>query len=115
MLAGFQNARAFGFGDQHLDLFFRHGALALRRLPKQPEHRLGRDVEQPDRRSRHTRQRRHQWRDGAGDALGMAQRQVLGHQLANDQRQVGDCRKDDDVGQPVGDTISHATVNENLR
>ena len=45
------------------------GGLALRLLPKHPEHRLGREVEQPDGWSRDTRESRHQWRDGTGDAL----------------------------------------------
>ena len=34
-------------------------------------------------------------RDQAGDALGIAQRQLLRHQFADDQRQVGDDRDDD--------------------
>ena len=67
-------------------------------------------IEQPDGRSRDTRQCRHQWRDSARDAFSVTQRQVLGHQFADDQRQVGDRGKHAGVGKPFGDPFGYALI-----
>ncbi len=114
MLAGFEHAGSFRLGDQHLDLFLCDRCLALLLLPKQPEHRLGRDVEEPNRRRRRAGQCRHQRRHGARDGLGMAQRQVLGNELADDQRQIGDGRKHGHIRQPAGGAIRHTALDEDL-
>ncbi len=93
-LFGLEHALALGLGDDGLDLFVGDALVALAALAEQAQHAAARDVEQQD-------QRRADRGDHAPSAgatraampLGVAQRDLLGHQLADDQRDVGD---DDD-------------------
>ena len=62
--------------------------------PKQPEDQGAGPVEQPDERRGRDRQPPHRPRHDDRDRLGRAKRELLGHQLADDQRQEGD--EDDD-------------------
>ena len=89
-----------GLGDQHLDLLVGDLLLALAMLAEQPKHRTAGEIEQEDERQRHLGEDGHGRRDHDGNALGIAQRDLLGHQLADDERAVGD--GGDDHADPEG-------------
>jgi len=69
----------------------------LRRLraAEQAEDQIGRGVEQPADRRRGTRDDGHGRCHGAGQRLGMAERQALGRQLAHHDREIGNERDDE--------------------
>ena len=87
-----------------MDLVLRDLLLGLAAAAEQREDQLAGEIEQEDERQRDPRQNVHRGRDLDRDALGVAQRHLLRHQLADDQGGVGDERDDDadadDVGNP---------------
>jgi hypothetical protein len=93
---------ALGLGDEQADLLLRHALPRLLPPPEQPEEEPGGDLEQPHRRRGDAGQRRHRRGHGGGDALGVAQRDLLGHELADDQREVGDHRDHDGHADRLG-------------
>ena len=92
---GLEHAGALGLGDDGLDLLVGDPLLGLPALSEQAQHQPAGDVEQPDERGGDRGDERHQRGDAGGNALGIAQRDLLGHQLADDQRQVGNDDHDD--------------------
>src|SRR5215217_62079 len=87
-----EDARVCPFLEQDLDL-----PLAYRRLgggpyPQEPQHRVGRYAEKPDRWGSQGREEAHGPRHARGNRFGAVQGQTLGHQLSQDQREVGDER-----------------------
>ena len=113
-LVGFDGAVMLGLGDQHLDLLVGDLFLALAVLAEQPQNRAAGEIEQEDERQRHLGQDGHGRRDHDGDALGIAQRDLLGHEFADDQRAVGDRRHDDADAERIGKAGRHSHRHEGL-
>jgi len=116
MLVAFDHAGRGGLGDHGLDLLFSHPLLGLAGLAQQSQHGLARDVEQPDHRRADGRNQLHGRRDPGGYALGIAQGDLLGHQLAQDQGNIGDGHDNhanaDDIGDIVGNADGFEPVGE---
>ena len=67
----------------------------VRVTPEEPHERVGRDREQPDDRTHQRREPVQGWRDDQRDPDRLLQRQALGHELAQHQREVGDEERED--------------------
>ncbi len=93
-LALLDDAGGLGLGDDRAEFLLGDGMVAVARLAEQAEDQRARLVERPGERRRHPGQDDHRRGDGAGDRLGRAQRELLGDELAGDQRDIG--RDDDD-------------------
>ena len=98
--------RAFAFlehagmvrlGDDEVQLLGGDLGRGIAAHPQQPEDQGAGLVEQPDERRGRARDPQHRQRDDGGDRLGRAQRELLGHQLADHQRRISD--EDDDEGE----------------
>ena len=89
-LVALDHARGRSFGDQRLDLFFRDGRLLAGVAADEAEHEPGRGIQQPDDGRGDAREHVHGRRDGARDPLGIAQREILGNQFADHDREIGD-------------------------
>ena len=79
-----------GLGQKAVHLFFGHPIGAGPTLAQEPQNPPTRPVQKPNQRGGTARQ--HQHRGGHGDRqlFRIAQRQLLRHQLAHDQRDIGD-------------------------
>ena len=101
-LLAFDHAGGLGFGNQHLDFFL--GDLRLRgaALAEKGEHETSRYIEEPDEGARDLRQEHHGRCDRAGNGFGIAQRDLLRHQFADDQREIGNGGDDDAEGDRIG-------------
>ena len=79
------DARFRCLGDHQMQFLGGHLAFTFTVEPEQPEDRRARPVEQPDQRRGQPRDPLH-WHSGErGDGFGFAQRELLGHQFADDE------------------------------
>ena len=83
-------ARAFGLGDDQANLLVADPARLASGLPEQGQHQLARPVEHPDQRGGDAGDDPHHRGHARGDLFRRAQGDLLGHQFADDQRQIGD-------------------------
>ena len=89
VLFAFDHPAAGGFGKEHVQFFRRDRALPRGTHAEQAnQHARGR-IEQPHERRRHARQDRHGPRHDQRDGHRRPQRDLLGHELADDQRGIG--------------------------
>ena len=96
LFLGLEHALALGLGDDRLDLFVGDAILAGPCAAEQRQHQAARLVEQPHQRRGDRRDHRHAGRRAGRNPFGIPQRQLLGHELAEDQREIGN-RKDHDA------------------
>ncbi len=113
-LAGLEHAGVFGFRDDRTDFLVGHALFALGGLAEQHEDNLAGFVEDPDDRRRDLGNQHHRRCDGAGDSLGVFQRQLLWNKLADDQRQVGDSGDHQTDAGHIGPARWHALSDEPL-
>ena len=88
-----------------LTLLFGFAAMA-----EQPEQRLAGTIEQPHQRQRDLRHQHHRRRDLDRDRFGIAQRDLLRHQFADDQRGIGDDADDEADADGVGEALRQAEL-----
>ncbi len=93
-LAFLDHPRFRRLGDDQVEFLGRHAIFRFAVEAEQAEHQRRTVVEQPDERRRDTRQPVHRNRHEYRDPLGRAQRELLRHQLARDQREIGGKRND---------------------
>ena len=89
-LGGLHDPRLSPLPDQDGDLLLRDSRVGRGLHPEHAQDGAGGEAEEADQRARHARQPAHRARYQRGDRLGVAERQLLGHQFADDQREVGD-------------------------
>ena len=82
--------------------------------PSETEDQLGRGIEQPDDGSTDPGDQRHERRDGTGDPLGVLQRQVLGHEFAHHDGEIGDGTDHEAVAERFGGALGHALGEQDL-
>jgi hypothetical protein len=85
---------------------------SLAALAKQPQNAAAGNIEQPDQRRADLRQDGHGRRHPDGDAFRIAQRDLLGHEFADDQRTIGDEGDDHADAERVGDIGGNAGRNQ---
>ena len=107
-LVRLDHAGGLRLGHDGLDLLLGHRALGLRALAEEAEDQLGRGIEQPDDRSTDPGDQRHQGRHRAGDPFRVLQRQVLGHEFADDDGEIGDGADHEAVAERLGRALGHA-------
>ena len=90
LFAGLQHAGIFGFDHQSADFLLADFFFRLAALTEQPQQALAGPVEQPHQRQRDLCQQHHRRRDLDRDRFGIAQRDLLRHQFADDQGCIGD-------------------------
>ena len=78
------------FGQNGLDLFVGHAVARLARLAKQPQDQTARCIEKPDQRCSHLGQQCHGRRYTACNRFRLTQCDLLWHEFADNQRQIGD-------------------------
>jgi hypothetical protein len=78
------------FGEKDVDFFFGHAVFAVPTLAQKPKEKLARLVQKPDQRCADHRKERHRRGHAHGDRLGVAERDLLGHEFAHDQADIGD-------------------------
>ena len=89
-------ARAFRLGDEQPDLLLGDPLLRLLVAPEQAQDEPRGDLEQSQPTGAgHAGERRHWRRHEGGNALGIAERDLLGHELADDERKISDDRDHD--------------------
>ena len=88
-LAFLDHARPARLGDDQVQLLGGDVILRFAVQPQQLEDQRARPVEHPHQRRGQLRQPQHRRRHQHRDRLGRAQRELLGHQLAHDQRRIG--------------------------
>ena len=86
---GVDHAGGGGFGHDGAQLFFRHRLVALAALAQHAEDEMARPVEQPHERRGDAREQHHDRRHPHGNGFGAAQRELLWHEFADNQRQIG--------------------------
>ena len=116
MLAGFQHARALGFRNQHLDFFFRHRATGVGASAASSQNTALVEMSRSHTAGAATRDKL-VINGATAHAMVSACRSArfLGTSSPMIEREVRDRGKHDDVGQPVGDPIRHAPIDEDLR
>ena len=114
-LVALQHAGRLRFGDDGAHLLLGDPLLRFALLTEQREHGLAREIEQEHQRRADPGEQRHRRRDAGSDALGIAQRDLLGHQLAEDQREVGDGDDDDADAQRIRCRLREAVRAEPFR
>ena len=105
LFAGLQHAGIFGFDDEGADLLLADLFFGIAPVTEQPEQRLARAIQQPHQRQRNRRQQHHRRRHPDGHGLGIAQRDLLRHQFADDQRSIGDDGDNDADADRVRETL----------
>ena len=90
LLVAVEDAGTRAFGDQHPHLLLGHRLGRLELAAEQAQDEPARRLEQPDCRRAGARDEVDGRRHPRGDALGRAQGEVLGDELADDEREVGD-------------------------
>ena len=113
-LVRFDGAVMLGLGDQHLDLLVGDALLALLALAEQIEDGAAGNVEQPGQRCGDLGEHGHEGCGAHRDRLGIAQRDLLGNELADDQRDIGDDRHDDADAEGAGHPVGNAIVDEQV-
>ena len=78
------------FGDEHADLLFRHAFVGMTRHTQRPQHSVVRDAQQPNQRPTQPGHGGDGPRDARSHLLRIAQREMLRHQLADDEREISD-------------------------
>jgi len=78
-----------GFGQDDAHFFIGHAVFRFGGLAQQRQHQFSGAVQQPDKRGRDTRQQGHRRGNAGSDAFGVLQCDLLGHQFAHDQGQIG--------------------------
>ena len=114
-LVRFDGAVMLRLGHQHLDLLVGDLLLALLLVAQQSQHATAGHVEQPDQGGGDLRQHGHRRRHAHRHRLGIAQRDLLGHQLADDQRNVCDERHHDADADRVRQSRRHAVIDQQSR
>ena len=102
-------------GDQHLDLLVGDFFLRLAGLAEQPQNGAAGNIEQEDDRRRHFGEDGHRGCGPDGDALRIPQRDLLRHELADNERGIGDEGDDDADADGVGDVLVDAGRDQILR
>ncbi len=94
--------------DEVGDLLLRGRGLHVLAEPEDFQHRIGGEGEEPDDGGGEHGQTGHRFGDEHGPALGIAQRDALGHEFADDEREIGDDRHDKAEAQGLGERGGHA-------
>ena len=89
-LGGLEDAGVGPLLDHRLDFLLGDRRLAVTGKTEDPQHRLARDAQQPHRRCSHPGQQRHRRCHPHRHRFGIGQGDPLGHEFAQDQREVGD-------------------------
>ena len=86
---GIDDAGSRGFGHHRSQFLFGHRLVAFAALAQHAEDETAGPVEQPHEGRCEARKQHHDRCDPHGNCFGAAQRELLGHQFADNQRQIG--------------------------
>ena len=115
LFAGLQHAGAFSFHDKRPDFILADLAFGFAALAEDPQQHFAGAIEQPHQRQREFRHQNHRRRDLHRDRFGIAQRDLLGHELADDQGSIGDDADDEAHADGVGECRREACLEQPMR
>lgn len=115
LLARVEHAFGRALADHGAHFALGHAAVAGAANAEHGQNGAGRHIEQADQGPRHQRQPAHRPGDETGHALGVTQGDVLGHQFADDEREIGGQRHDHAERDAVGIAAVDAQALQPLR